>query len=465
MDYRETTIMQDVYFTTPEMKRIFGDENRVQRQMDCEAALAEVEAELGIIPAAAAAEIRRVSDVANVDFTQLIADFHRTGHPFVPLVHAYKDICADGAGEYVHWGATTQDILDTGTALQLREGYDILMAAFEELYDVIAEQAYRYRDLVMAGRTNGQQALPITLGYKMSVWGFELREGIDRLREGEGRVFRGLFAGAVGTLASLGENGLAIQERLLTKLGLTVPPVAWSASRNHYAELVNNLTLVAATMGKIGTEFYALQKSEIGELEEAQGAGAVGSSTMPHKRNPFRAMELSTNAKIARGLAATMMSALELEHERDPRSASLEIKVFTDLFGVVHASAIRAIALVRDMVVYPEHMRRSLGVLHGLIFSEAIMMALGKKIGRQSAHEIVHELSMQAFTSEQPLATLLKSDPRVNAHLTATKIDTIMQPENYIGQAPLFAKRLKAQKDEYFAAKRSNMSLSRKPMP
>lgn len=209
----DSMILQDMYFTTPEMKHIFGDRNRIQKQMDCEAALADAEAELGIIPREMAAEIMRCSQVDLIDFEALQADFVRTGHPFVPLVHAYKKICQHQAGEYVHWGATTQDILDTGTTLQLKEAYELLMKRFEELYAVTAEAAYRYKDLVMVGRTNGQQALPITLGYKIAVWGFELRENIDRLHECSTRAFRGQLAGAVGTMASFGTQGLEVQAR------------------------------------------------------------------------------------------------------------------------------------------------------------------------------------------------------------------------------------------------------------
>lgn len=452
-DLYNTFVMQNMYFSTPEMTRIFSDANRVQKQMDVEAALADVEADLGIIPRDKADEIIKKSHVELLDFEAFKKDFKRTGHPFVPLVHAYKQICDSDAGEYVHWGATTQDILDTGTTLQLREAYDLLMKEFERLYAVVADKAYEYKDQIMIGRTNGQQALPITLGYKISVWGFEIRENLDRLHECCARVFRGLFAGAVGTLASLGDKGMEVQERLLQKLGLTVPPVAWSVSRHHYAELLNNIALMASTMGKIGSEFYALQKTEIAELAEAQGKGAIGSSTMPHKRNPFRAMELVTNAKIVRGCAATMMNCLELEHERDPRSASTEIVLFTRAFSVTHASVLRAIKLIQNMQVYPKHMERNLNVLHGLVFSEAIMMELGKRMGRQTAHAIVHELCMQSYQTETPLAELLECDARTKNIMTPAEIQTIMQPKHYIGFAPVFPERLKKQKDEYFANK------------
>ena len=450
--YEESTI-QDMYFTTPAMKRIFSDAHRVQRQMDCEAALAETEAELGIIPQDAATEIVKKSKTEYLDFDALRADMVRTGHPFVALVHAYKVICDGSAGEYVHWGATTQDILDTAAVLQNRDAYEIIIGRAEELYRLLAESAFRYKDLVMAGRSNGQQAMPITFGYKIAVWGFELRDDIDRMHESEKRVFKGQFGGAVGTLASLGEDGLRVQEGFLQRLHLEPPPIAWSSSRSHNAEFLSNLAIMAATLGKIGTEVYALQKSEIRELEEAQGAGSVGSSTMPHKRNPFRAMELSTNAKLIRGCAEVMLSALETEHERDPRSASVESKLFEQAFSLLDASLTKAIGLVRGLQVHPQEMRTNLDALHGLIYSEAVMMRLGQHLGRQTAHDIVHALSKKAFEESIPLAQLLEGEPRVHAVLRKDEIAALMQPEAYVGQAPYFAEKLKAQMEEYFVVK------------
>lgn len=450
--YEESTL-NDVYFTTLRMKHIFSDANKIQKQMDCEAALAATEAELGIIPHTAAEEIIKKSQVKNIDMATLRADILRTGHPFVALVHAYKKICDNNAGEYVHWGATTQDILDTAVALQLKEAYTLIRVSCEELYKILAEQAIRYKNLVMVGRTNGQHAMPITLGYKIAVWGFELREDMDRLQDMEKRIFKGQFGGAVGTLASLGDKGLEVQEGFLTRLGLYIPAIAWSSSRNHYAELVSNLAILAATLGKIGTEVYALQKSEIGELEEAQGEGAIGSSTMPHKRNPFRAMELSTNAKLVRGFVDMMLGALETEHERDPRSASVENLIFEQVFSLLHASLERANDLMKNLIVYPQHMMRNLNALHGLIFSEAVMMTLGEKMGRQSAHALVHDLSMKAFTTERPLIDLLKGEKRVMEFLTEEEIDILMQPDHYTGKATYFSEQLEKQMQSYFMKK------------
>lgn len=450
LDIYDESTLQDVYFTTKEMKRIFSDANRIQKQMDCEAALADTEAELGLIPREAADEIMRKSNVEYIDFAALREDLIKTGHPFVALVHAYKKICDGNAGEYVHWGATTQDILDTAAILQAREAYRLVFRRTEDLYRIIADQAYRYKDLVMAGRTNGQQAMPITFGYKLAVWGFELRDTIDRLKESEKRVFKGEFAGAVGTMASLEPDGLRVQEGFLKRLDLAIPAIAWSSSRNHNAELMNNLAILAATLGKIGTEVYALQKSEIGELEEKQGQDAIGSSTMPHKRNPFRAMELSTNAKLIRGCASVMMESLETEHERDPRSASVENLLLQQIFSLTHSSIERAVKLVDNLVVYPEHMRRNINALHGLMFSEAVMMALGKTMGRQNAHALVHELAMKAFQEETPLRDLLLQNQQVSEVLSQDDLDNIMKPENYLGKSAYFAEKLKQQADDYF---------------
>lgn len=446
----ETIYIRDIPFTTDTMKHIFSDAHITQLRMDCEAALADAEAELGIIPRAAAEEIVRKSKVSYLAFDVLRADVLHTGHPFVALVRAYKDICENGAGEYVHWGATTQDILDTAAVLQIRDAYGIVMEKAERLYRLLTDCAVRYKDLVMAGRSNGQQAMPITFGYKVAVWGFELRDDIDRLREAETRVFKGEFGGAVGTLASLGTEGLRVQRGFLARLGLGIPPIAWSSSRNHNAELLTGLSLLGATLGKIGTEVYALQKSEIREVEERQTHGPIGSSTMPHKRNPFRAMELSTNAKLLRGCAGVMLASLETEHERDPRSASVEAPLFEQAFSLLDASLDRALDLVTGLRVDPDAMRRNLDALHGLIYSEAIMMHLAGKMGRQTAHDIVHELSCRAVEERLPLRDLLLAEPRVVAVLVPEELDELMRPENYVGQSAYFAEKLKAQADDYF---------------
>ncbi|WP_298706326.1 adenylosuccinate lyase family protein [uncultured Veillonella sp.] len=431
--------LDDIYFTTDAMRNVFSDSNRIQKQMDCEAALAKVEGALGIIPKECAAEIQAKSSIQYIDFDELRTSLVKTGHPFVALIKEYKTICKDNAGEYVHWGATTQDILDTAAVLQIKEAYALIQDSAEKLLVILANKSLEWKHLIMAGRSNGQQAIPITLGYKLAVWGFELLDDILRLESGKERFFKGQFGGAVGTLASLGTQGLEIQRLFLNELGLYRPAIAWSSSRSHYSELVSNLAIMGATLGKIGSEVYALQKNEIGELEEYQGDGSVGSSTMPHKRNPFKAMQLSTNAKLIRGYAATMLESLETEHERDPRSASVETSVLENSFSLLHASLEKGIHLIENLVVYPERMLDNLNVLHGLIFSEPIMLELGNHMGRQEAHHIVHELARESFERKVPFIDLLKNNTVVSQYMSEDRLDDIMKYENYLGESEYFA--------------------------
>ncbi|WP_052404737.1 adenylosuccinate lyase [Bacillus rubiinfantis] len=437
--------------STEKMREIFSDYNQIQKQMDCEAALSRVEAALGLIPKEAAVEINNKSSADNISIDKLKQKIHITGHPFLALITLYKEICEGNTAQYVHWGATSQDIMDTAFILQLKEAYEVFFPRIEELYKIVAEKAHEFRNVIMVGRTNGQHAVPITLGYKYSIWGFELRRSIDRLHEIKDRLFVGELAGAVGTLASFGDLGLEIQQGFCNELGLNVPPVAWFASRDVIAEFVNNLAILGSTLGKIGSEVYALQKSEIAELQEFFSKENIGSSTMPHKRNPFQAMQLSSNAKLLRSYATAILNSQEHEHERDPRSLSVEYHVVGESCKVIHASLEKAIVLLSKLLINEDNMRRNINKLHGLIFSEAIMLAIGKKVGRQNAHEIIHELAMEAIDKQMPLKDLLKENEVVMSNISLQEIDDLMNPENYLGKSSVFAERIKEQKDVYFS--------------
>ncbi|MFQ5765661.1 MAG: adenylosuccinate lyase family protein, partial [Rhodospirillales bacterium] len=303
-------------FSTPRMREIFSDENMLQTWLATEATLAKAEAEAGIIPADAAAEIARVADASLYDLSEIKAEMDRTKHPIMPLVGAMAAKCEGSAGEYVHWGATTQDIMDTGTVLQLRDALDEIDAGLAELRTALAGQARAHRDTVMAGRSHGQQALPITFGFKAAVWLAEVRRHIDRVTECRPRVLVGQFSGAVGTLASLGEKGMDVQARMMADLGLSLPEITWHTARDGYAEAASVAALAAGTCGKIAGEVYALQKTEIGELEEPNLEGHVGSSTMPHKRNPATCETIVALSRAAANAAAMAVQGMPHEHER-----------------------------------------------------------------------------------------------------------------------------------------------------
>lgn len=434
------------YYGTERMRQIFSDTNQVQKWLDCEAALARVEANLGLIPEAAAREISNKAHAELIDLKKIKNEMDKTGHPFIALVKVYKTICEGDSGEYLHWGATSQDIMDTGMMLQIKEAYLVLNEKLEAIYQCVCKKAAEYRDVVMVGRTNGQQALPITLGFKFAVWGFELRRNIDRLAACKERLLVGEFAGAVGTIASLGERGIEVQEALFSELGLYNPPIAWFTARDTLAEFAATLALIATSLAKIGNEVYALQKTEIGELEEFCGQDSIGSSTMPHKRNPFISMQIVTLGKLIRSAAAGLMEASEQEHERDPRGMQAEWEVIPKICLMTDAALDKTINLVENIVVRPDKMRRNLELLHGLIFSEAIMLKLAEKMGRQTAHDVVHKLAMQAIEDHVPIKDLLLANPEIMASVTVNQLDELLDPKNYLGLAHTFVDRLTAQK-------------------
>ena len=292
-------------FGTAEMREIFSDRGLVQAWLDAEVALARAEVEVGVIPERAAEEIARRARAENIDLAALKQQTEIVGYPILPLVRMLAAQCANGAGEYVHWGATTQDIMDTGTVLQLRRAHQILVRDLSSLIDAAIRLAAQHRDVPMAGRTHGQQALPITFGFKVAVWIAELGRHQERLRAIAPRLFVGQLAGAAGTLASLGPAGPAVQERMMARLQLGTPTIAWHVSRDTLAEFVSVLALICGTVGKIGQEIALLQQTEIGEVEEGYVEGRGGSSTMPQKRNPITCDAPRSRARdrpVARGM-------------------------------------------------------------------------------------------------------------------------------------------------------------------
>ncbi|MEQ9926614.1 adenylosuccinate lyase [Pectobacterium brasiliense] len=430
------------YFGTADMRQVFSDENQIQKWMDCEAALARVEARLGIIPSTAAEEISRKAHVSQINIGKIKQEIDKTGHPFIALVSVFKTLCEGRSGEYLHWGATTQDILDSGLILQLREAYQIIERKLETVYDAVCEKAQSTRNIIMVGRTNGQQAIPITLGFKFAVWGFELQRQQQRLTECRERLLVGQFAGAVGTVASLGSRGIEVQEAFFAELGLNTPPIAWFTSRDSLVEFASVLAQIATTLGKIGNEVYALQKGEIGELEEYSGGDSIGSSTMPHKRNPFNAMQIVTLAKLTRSAAASMMDAAEQEHERDCRGMQVEWDALPRACLLTDAALDKSIHLVRNLVVKPQQIEKNLGLLRGLIFSEAAMLKLAQTKGRQTAHHIIHRLAMQAIDEGVNLRHLLRQDPETTELISEHELDEIFEPKHYIGFSLEFVDRL-----------------------
>ena len=429
-------------FSTERMRQIFSDENMVQKWLDTESALAQAQAKLGVIPAEKAAEISRKAKVEFIDFAEMKRQLDKTGHPIVPLLRVLKDVCEDDAGEYVHWGATTQDIMDTGMILQLREAYTEIIVKNKNLVKVLSDKAEKYKNLVIAGRTHGQHALPITLGFKFAVWAAEVARNNERLEECKKRLLVGQFSGAVGTLASLGTVGLKVQELMFEELNLKSPLITWHTSRDNIAEFISVLGIVTATAGKIANEVVALQTTELSELEEPFLLGKVGSSTMPHKRNPMISENVIALSKVTRSLVPLAIEAMMAEHERDMRGWQTEWDFIGRTCCYTDAALKWILYVMQDIIVRPDHIERNLYSLKGLMLSEAIMMELAKKIGRQKAHEIIYLACMDAFENDISLEDYLGRIDVVAQNFTFDEIKNILNPHNYTGLSQQFIERV-----------------------
>ncbi len=429
-------------FSTPEMREIFSDTNTIQRWIDVEVALARVQADLGIVPGAAASEIAEKGRVDLLDLDELRDEINRTAHPIVPLLKLLRRICGDGAGEFLHWGATTQDIVDTGTVLQIREALGLIVRRHALLRDDLLRLARFHRDTIMVGRTHGQQALPITFGFKVAVWVAEVDRNHQRLTEMRRRVLQGQFSGAVGTLAALPEQGIAVQEQLMSRLALECPMISWHSARDGIAELMTVLAICASTVGKIANEIYHLQGTEIAELEEPCPRGKVGSSTMPHKRNPPVCEAIVALVRTMRSIVPLALEGMMAEHERDKVGLQTEREFIGRAFCTVDAALQKMLYVIRDLTVRPERMEVNLHILGGLLMSEPIMMRLGEMIGRQRAHEIVHEICTYAFEQQIDIKDVLRAHPEVSATLTVDEIDSLLDPHRYIGLSGFFVDRV-----------------------
>jgi len=430
----DSAIFGDI-FSTPAMRRVFSDESRVQRYLDVEAALARAQARLGLIPADAAAEIERNARVALIDFAKLKTRTERVGAPILPVVEQLAAHCARDFGGYCHWGATTQDIVDTATVLQLREALGLIDDDLAAIATALAALARRYRDTPMAGRTMMQQAVPITFGFKAAAVLAAIDRHRTRLGELRPRVLVGQFAGAAGTLASLGADGLRVQAALMEELGLGQPEIAWHTHRDRFAEAGCFLGLVTGTLAKLATDVRLMMQTEVGEAFEPFEQGRGASSTMPHKRNPISCNYILTCASIVRQNAAAMLEAMVEEHERSTGAWQIEWIALPEIFLLSSGALFHARELATGLEIDPDRMRANLGLTHGLIAAEAVMMELAPHVGRERAHDLVTALCLEAIAQKRPLADLLAAHPEISRLLERPALDRITDPANYLGLA------------------------------
>jgi len=439
----DSEIFRDL-FGTGAMRAVFADEALVQRYLDVEAALARAQARLGIIPEEAAREITAQARVENLDFDAYKQGVGRVFYPILPLVEGLVAICRDGLGEYCHWGATTQDIMDTALSLQLREALALIEADLEALSATLAALARAHRDTPMAGRSHLQQALPVTFGYKAAVWLSGIERHRVRLAEIRPRATLVEFAGAAGTLASLGQRGFEVQAALAEELGLGQPEIAWHVMRDNVAETVSFLGLLTGTLAKIGTDVLLMMQSEVGEVFEPFAHGRGASSTMPQKRNPVSCELLIIAAKAVRQNVAMMLDAMVQDHERASGPWHVEWLALPQTFILAAGALSQARAMLDGLVVDKQRMLRNLDLTNGLIVSEAVMMGLAPHIGRQIAHDLVYDACRDAVTAGRPLYDVLADMPAVTDKLSLDEIRSLCDPANYTGLAGEMVDRLLA---------------------
>lgn len=437
----DSTIFRDFY-STDQMRAIFDDSHLVQCWLNVEAALAQAQAKLGIIPETAAQEINRQAFSNAINFEALRQGTNLVGYPILPLVRQLADLCNGDAGRYVHWGATTQDIMDTSNVLQLREAMAIITQDLGALITILCDLAQEHRNTPMAGRTHGQHALPITFGFKIAVWIDELRRHQERFTQCRPRLLRCQFGGAAGTLASLNGDGWQVHQTLAEELDLFPASIAWHTARDTFAEFVSQCGLLTATLGKMAHEVAILQKNEFGEVEEPFESGKGSSSTMPQKRNPILCEAVSGIAQLVCQQAPTMLTAMKPEHERAMGEWHTEWDVIPHVCQLTGAALSHSLSIFTGLIVYPELMTRNLQITNGQIVAEAVMMRLGEQIGRQRAHDLVYEACERSIEEGTPLYAILTTRPEIAAVLPSEELRELLEPTNYVGLAPFFVDQI-----------------------
>jgi adenylosuccinate lyase len=430
-------------FAAPAMREVFTDRAMIQSWLDAEVGLVRAQADLGLVPAAAAERVAATASADDWDLDALAAEIERTAHPLVPVVRVLAERCGD-AGAWVHYGATTQDITDTGLVLQARAGLALVERSLRGLLDTLAGLARRYRDLPMVGRTHAQHALPITLGFKFAVLLAEAERHLERLAQLRPRVLVGQLGGAVGSMASFGAEGPELLRRMCERLGLGAPDIAWHTARDGLAELTCVLSMISASCGKIANEIRVLQRTEVAELEEPFLLGKVGSSTMPHKKNPMNAEFVLSNAFLTRQAPATMLTAMVQEHERDMSMWGVEWSVLPETFVLTEGLLERVTQLLDGLVVHPDAIHRNLHQLGDLMLSEVAMMHLAGKLGKTEAHEVVYQAAMQAWESKRTLRETLLDDEKVRSEISMDELETLLVPESYLGSCQVFVDQVLA---------------------
>ena len=421
-----------------QMKSIFSEEEKLRRSLEVEAALAKAHAKVGNIPAEDAEDIARHANAREVKVDRVKEIERDTGHDVMAIVLALSEKCSQESRRYVHLGATSNDITDTATAMQLRDAVSLIEADIEQAVKVLAGLAKKHRDTVMLGRTHGQAAVPITFGLKMAVYALEMSRHLERLRETKRRVAVGKMSGAVGTGAALGPKALEIQELVAESLGLGYEEASGQiVGRDRYAELVAVLANVCSSAEKFATEVRNLQRNEIGEAAEAFGRERqIGSSTMAHKENPVTSENICGLARVVRGLLVPAFEDIAYWHERDITQSSVERFLLPHAFVLTDDILVKTADVFSKLRVYPERMLENIGRTKGQVMAESVMVALvAKGMGRQEAHKLTRDAALSAREKGIHLKDVLSKDKKVTGLLNAKELERALDPASYVGSA------------------------------
>jgi len=438
----------DFRYGTPEMKAIWEEDFRLRCLFKVEAALARAEEDVGLLPKGSAEDIAEAADKVNPQRAKQIED--EIGHDMMATVLAMAEVCPR-SGEWIHLGATSNDILDTATGLQIKASLDVLEPKLKRLLSILLDMAVKNKNLVCAGRTHGQIAVPTTYGLRFAIWASEIARHIERLSQLRPRVAVGKMSGAVGTQAAYGPHGMEIQRKAMEILGLNEVDVSNQViQRDRHAEMICWMALVASTLDKTFIEIRTLQRTEIAEVEEGFGKNQVGSSTMPHKRNPIKSEQICGLSRIVRAQVLPAFENIPLWDERDLTNSSCERVEFPEAFVFTDHLLTLAAHVLSNLKLRPENIEKNLMLLHGLNMAENVMVELAKKgVGRQQAHEIMRQSSMKAFEEKRELADVLLEQTIVTQHISPDEIRSLLDPHRYIGTAVQQVERLNAKLQSY----------------
>ena len=431
----DMTILRDAW-STAQMREIFCEENRIQKWLDVEAALAKAQAKLKIIPKDAADEIVKKAHFKFMDIDFILSEFKKTKHPLVPTVRGLERACENGRGEFVHFGVTTQDIIDTGLVLQFKEGLNLIKSELKEIAKALLKLTKEHKNTPMMGRTLSLQALPITFGHKSAIWLSELNRHFDRIEELESRLYVGLIVGAVGTKASFGEKYSELEELVNELLGLKTADISWQPARDRFIELGYVLGNINATFNKIAHQILLMSHNEFDELAEPFSKGQVGSSTMPHKRNPAISENAVTVSNTLKANLAILSDIERHEHERDGQVWKMEWKLLPEIFLMLSVVLANMKTALSGLEVKKESMLKNLNLLGGYVLAERVMFALAGKLGKQHAHEVVYQAAMKGIENHLSFKEVLLKDETVSKILSNDEIEKLLDATTYVRYAP-----------------------------